>query len=88
MISINEQIKKSGGHPMKAMCVICGLTNAAYYRDDGVYVVPITSLRDWFFKIIMMIKMNLNEAYFFEEFLWQRVCNGIEEIFNIHLKQI
>ena len=31
---------------MKAMCVICGLTNAAYYRDDGVYVVPITSLRD------------------------------------------
>ena len=46
LISINEQIKKSGGHPMKAMCVICGLTNAAYYRDDGVYVVPITSLRD------------------------------------------
>ena len=46
LISINEQIKKIGGHPMKAMCVICGLTNAAYYRDDGVYVVPITSLRD------------------------------------------
>ena len=46
LISINEQIKKSGGHPMKAMCVIVGLTNAAYYRADGVYVVPITSLKD------------------------------------------
>ncbi len=46
LISINEQIKKTGGHPMKAMCVIVGLTNAAYYRADGVYVVPITSLKD------------------------------------------
>lgn len=27
-----------------AMCVVCGLTNRAYMRDDGVYVVPITML--------------------------------------------
>ena len=26
-------------------CVICGLTNAAYQRPDGVYVVPITALK-------------------------------------------
>lgn len=28
-----------------ALCVISGLTNAAYRRDDGVFVVPITSLK-------------------------------------------
>ena len=25
-------------------CVICGMTNMAYKRKDGVYVVPITEL--------------------------------------------
>lgn len=28
------------------LCVICGLAPCAYRREDGVYVVPITSLRD------------------------------------------
>lgn len=28
----------------KVVCVICGLSNAAYLREDGVYVVPITAL--------------------------------------------
>lgn len=28
-----------------ALCVVCGMTNAAYRRPDGVYVVPITALR-------------------------------------------
>lgn len=28
----------------KTLCVICGLTEHAYRRDDGVYVVPITML--------------------------------------------
>jgi len=28
------------------LCVICGLTSAFYKRSDGVYVVPITSLKD------------------------------------------
>ena len=27
-----------------ALCVVCGLTDRAYIRDDGVYVVPITML--------------------------------------------
>lgn len=27
-----------------ALCVVCGLTDRAYMRDDGVYVVPITML--------------------------------------------
>lgn len=30
----------------KALCVICGMSNAAYRRPDGVYVVPITALRN------------------------------------------
>lgn len=34
------------GVPPKALCVICGLSNAAYQRPDGVFVVPITALRD------------------------------------------
>ncbi len=28
------------------LCVICGLTPAAYKRDDGVYVIPITALKN------------------------------------------
>ena len=34
------------GVPPKVLCVICGLSNAAYQRPDGVFVVPITALRD------------------------------------------
>ena len=30
----------------KVLCVICGLINAAYKRKDGVFVVPITALKD------------------------------------------
>ena len=33
-----------GGKPPAALCVLCGLTNAAYRRSDGVFVVPITAL--------------------------------------------
>lgn len=29
-----------------AMVVICGLSNAAYRRDDGIYVIPVTALKD------------------------------------------
>ncbi len=43
---INKTIIKQGGKSAKSLCVICGLTNAAYKRNDGVYVVPITSLKD------------------------------------------
>ena len=32
--------------PPAILCVLCGLTSAAYHRPDGVYVVPITALRN------------------------------------------
>ena len=38
--------KEKGGRPPKVMGVICGLSNAAYRRPDGVYVVPVTALRE------------------------------------------
>lgn len=31
--------------PPAALCVVCGLSNAAYRRPDGVYVVPLTALK-------------------------------------------
>ena len=45
LLSIHKSISASGGKPPKEMCVICGLSNAAYKRPDGVFVVPITSLK-------------------------------------------
>lgn len=44
LVKINDSIRKAGGIPAKPICVICGLTNAAYKRKDGVYVAPIISL--------------------------------------------
>ncbi len=38
--------KDPKGHPPKALLVVTGLSSAAYRRADGVYVVPITALRD------------------------------------------
>ena len=46
LIKINNQIIKDGGKPSQSLIVICGLTNAAYKREDGVIVVPITSLKN------------------------------------------
>ncbi len=34
------------GHPPDVLCVICGLSKAAYRRPDGVFVVPITALKN------------------------------------------
>lgn len=34
------------GKAPDAMCVVCGMANAAYLRSDGVFVVPITALKD------------------------------------------
>lgn len=38
-----EEDKKSV--PPSVLCVLCGLSNAAYKREDGVFVVPITALK-------------------------------------------
>lgn len=43
---IKARIESEGGIPPKICCVICGLSNAAYQRKDGVYVVPITALKE------------------------------------------
>lgn len=34
------------GRPPTILCVLCGMANAAYQRADGVYVVPITALKN------------------------------------------
>lgn len=32
--------------PPSVLCVVCGLSNAAYQRPDGVFVVPVTALKN------------------------------------------
>lgn len=46
LIKIDNQIIKDGGKAAQSLIVICGLTNAAYKREDGIIVVPITSLKN------------------------------------------
>ncbi len=46
LINISNSIKKENGLAPKVLCVICGMTNSAYKRPDGVYVVPITALKN------------------------------------------
>lgn len=46
LIKIKNEIKASGGIAPDSLCVICGLSNAAYQRPDGVFVAPITALRN------------------------------------------
>ena len=41
----SRMLKEDEGRAPQLLCVICGLTNAAYRREDGVCVIPITSLR-------------------------------------------
>lgn len=46
LINIRNAIASDGGKTPSVLCVICGLSNAAYKRPDGVYVVPITALKN------------------------------------------
>ena len=46
LISIKEKIERDGGVAPSVLCVICGMSNAAYLRPDGVFVVPITALKN------------------------------------------
>ena len=47
LLEIDKKIRNDPkGKPPKILCVICGLSNAAYKRPDGVYVVPITALKN------------------------------------------
>lgn len=42
---IYNSIAEEGGVLPSIMCVICGMSVAAYQREDGVFVVPITALK-------------------------------------------
>lgn len=44
LLKIKDIMEKEGTAP-SLLCVICGMTNMAYTRDDGVVVVPITALK-------------------------------------------
>lgn len=47
LLNIKRSIENDPkGKPPAILCVLCGLTNAAYQRPDGVYVVPITALKN------------------------------------------
>ena len=46
LIKTRNNIIENGGKAPKILCVICGLSNAAYIRSDGVFVVPITALKN------------------------------------------
>ena len=46
LLKIKNEVEKENGKSPKVLCVICGLVNAAYKREDGVYVVPITALKN------------------------------------------
>ena len=46
LLELKRIMETEGDNPPKVLCVICGMTNMAYKRKDGVYVVPITSLKD------------------------------------------
>ena len=46
LINIRDSILKENGKAPSVLCVVCGLATAAYKRPDGVYVVPITALKN------------------------------------------
>ena len=46
LIALRDSIQKENGVAPSVLCVICGLSNAAYQREDGVFVVPITALKN------------------------------------------
>ncbi len=46
LIRIRDEITKDGGKAPSALIVLCGMSNAAYQRPDGVFVVPLTALKN------------------------------------------
>lgn len=46
LLEIKKQIEVDPkGKPPEVLCVLCGMTSAAYKRPDGVFVVPVTALK-------------------------------------------
>ncbi len=47
LLKIKKQIEADPkGKPPAVLCVLCGMSNAAYQRPDGVFVVPVTALKE------------------------------------------
>lgn len=46
LIKVCQSIENNGYKKPKIMGVICGVCNAFYKREDNVYVIPFTSLKD------------------------------------------
>lgn len=46
LVKLRDSIAGDGGAAPSMLCVICGMSNAAYLRPDGVAVVPITALKN------------------------------------------
>ncbi len=47
LLKIREEFREDPkGRPPEILCVLCGLSKAAYRRPDDVFVVPITALRN------------------------------------------
>lgn len=46
LLKVSKKVEKESGKKPKILCVICAMTNAAYIRPDGVYVLPITALKN------------------------------------------
>ena len=45
LIKIKDALEAEGAKTPDVLAVLCGLSNFAYRREDGVYVVPITALK-------------------------------------------
>ena len=46
LLKIKESIENDNGKAPTVLGVICGMSSYAYQRKDGVYVVPITALKN------------------------------------------
>ncbi|KRO13616.1 hypothetical protein IV77_GL001077 [Olsenella uli DSM 7084] len=44
LLALRKKFNAETGSSPSFLCVICGMSNAAFRRPDGVIVVPITSL--------------------------------------------
>lgn len=45
LLKLKTIMQEEGDNPPKVLAVICGMSNLAYQREDGVFVIPITALR-------------------------------------------
>ena len=43
---VKEMNKEPNAKLPSIMCIVCGLSNAAYQREDGIFVVPLTALKN------------------------------------------